>query len=227
VAFIVHGGPQVSFANNWSYRWNPQVYAGAGYAVVFVDFHGSPGYGQKFTDSISGDWGGKPLEDLKLGLAAAAQKYPWIDAGNACALGASYGGYMMNWIAGNWADGFKCIVNHAGIVDTRSMGYMTEELWFTEWESGGPPWDPKADYEKWNPANHVANWKTPMLVLHGEKDFRVPYTQGLGAFTALQRRGIDSRLVMFPDENHWILKPANSLQWHREVLGWLDRYLKR
>jgi dipeptidyl aminopeptidase/acylaminoacyl peptidase len=227
VAFIVHGGPQVSFGNNWSYRWNPQVYAGAGYAVVFVDFHGSPGYGQKFTDSISNDWGGKPLEDLKLGLAAAAQKYPWIDAGNACALGASYGGYMMNWIAGNWSDGFECIVNHAGILDTRSMGYMTEELWFTEWESGGPPWDPKADYEKWNPVRFVQNWRTPMLVLHGEKDYRVPYTQGLGAFTALQRRGIDSRLVMFPDENHWILKPANSLQWHREVLAWLDRYLKR
>jgi dipeptidyl aminopeptidase/acylaminoacyl peptidase len=227
VAFIVHGGPQVSFANNWSFRWNPQVYAGAGYAVVFVDFHGSPGYGQAFTDSISNDWGGKPLEDLKLGLAAAAQKYPWIDAGNACAMGASYGGYMMNWIAGNWPDGFRCIVNHAGILDTRSMGFMTEELWFTEWESGGPPWDPNADYEKWNPVNHVAKWQTPMLVLHGEKDYRVPYTQGLGAFTALQRKGIESRLVMFPDENHWILKPANSLQWHREVIGWLDRHLKR
>jgi dipeptidyl aminopeptidase/acylaminoacyl peptidase len=227
VAFIVHGGPQVSFANNWSYRWNPQVYAGAGYAVVFVDFHGSPGYGQKFTDSISGNWGGKPLEDLKLGLAAAAQQYPWVDAGNACALGASYGGYMMSWIAGNWADGFKCIVNHAGVFDTRAMGFMTEELWFTEWENGGTPWDPKADYETWNPVRFVQNWKTPMLVLHGEKDFRVPYTQGLGVFTALQRKGIDSRLVMWPDENHWILKPQNSLQWHREVLAWLDRYLKR
>jgi dipeptidyl aminopeptidase/acylaminoacyl peptidase len=227
VAFIVHGGPQSSFGNNWSYRWNPQVYAGAGYAVVFVDFHGSPGYGQKFTDSISNDWGGKPLEDLKLGLAAAAAKYPWIDAGNACALGASYGGYMMNWIAGAWADGFKCIVDHAGIYDTRSMGSMTEELWFSEWESGGTPWDPKADYQKWNPANLAKNWKTPMLVLHGEKDFRVPYTQGIMTFTTLQRRGIESRLVMFPDENHWILKPANSLQWHREVLGWLDGHLKK
>jgi dipeptidyl aminopeptidase/acylaminoacyl peptidase len=226
VAFIVHGGPQVSFANNWSYRWNPQVYAGAGYAVVFIDFHGSPGYGQAFTDSISGNWGGKPLEDLKLGLAAAARKYPWLDAGRACALGASYGGYMMSWIAGNWADGFKCIVNHAGVFDTRAMGFMTEELWFTEWENGGTPWDPKADYETWNPVRFVQNWKTPMLVLHGEKDFRVPYTQGLGAFTALQRKGIDSRLVMWPDENHWILKPQNSLQWHREVLAWLDRYLR-
>lgn len=227
VAFIVHGGPQVSFGNNWSYRWNPQVYAGAGYAVVFVDFHGSPGYGQAFTDSISGDWGGKPLEDLKLGLAAAAQKFPWIDAGNACALGASYGGYMMNWIAGNWPDGFRCIVNHAGIFDTRSMGYMTEELWFTEWENGGPPWDPKADYEKWNPLNHVTKWRTPMLVLHGEKDYRVPYAQGIATFTTLQRRGIPSRLVTYPDENHWVLKPANSVQWHREVLGWLDAYLRR
>lgn len=227
VAFIVHGGPQSSFGNNWSYRWNPQVYAGAGYAVVFVDFHGSPGYGQRFTDSISNDWGGKPLEDLKLGLAAAAAKYPWIDAGNACALGASYGGYMMNWIAGAWADGFRCIVDHAGIYDTRSMGSMTEELWFSEWESGGTPWDPKSDYQKWNPANLAKNWKTPMLVLHGEKDYRVPYTQGIMTFTTLQRRGIESRLVMFPDENHWILKPANSLQWHREVLGWLDAHLKK
>jgi dipeptidyl aminopeptidase/acylaminoacyl peptidase len=227
VAFIVHGGPQTSFGNNWSYRWNPQAYAGAGYAVVFVDFHGSPGYGQKFTDSISGDWGGKPLEDLKLGLAAAAQKYPWVDAGNACALGASYGGYMMNWIAGAWSDGFKCIVDHAGIFDTRSMGSMTEELWFSEWENGGTPWDPKADYETWNPAKLAKNWQTPMLVIHGEKDFRVPYTQGIMTFTTLQRRGIPSRLVMFPDENHWILKPANSLQWHREVLGWLDEHLKK
>ncbi|MFO0449846.1 MAG: S9 family peptidase, partial [Pseudomonadota bacterium] len=192
-----------------------------------IDFHGSPGYGQAFTDSISGDWGGKPLEDLKLGLAAAARQFDWIDAANACALGASYGGYMINWIAGNWADGFRCLVNHAGILDTRSMGYMTEELWFTEWENGGTPWDPKADYEKWNPANHVGNWRTPMLVLHGELDFRVPYTQGIGTFTALQRRGIDSRLVMFPDENHWILKPRNSVQWHREVLGWLGRHLRQ
>ncbi|MCU0975505.1 MAG: S9 family peptidase [Steroidobacteraceae bacterium] len=226
VAFIVHGGPQVSFANNWSFRWNPQVYAGAGYAVVFIDFHGSPGYGQAFTDSISEDWGGKPLTDLKLGLAAAAKKYPWLDAGNACALGASYGGFMINWIAGQWADGFKCLVNHAGLFDHRSMYYTTEELWFTEWENGGPYFQVPENHERWNPAAHVTKWQTPMLVLHGQLDFRVPYTQGLATFTALQRRGIESRLVMFPDENHWVLKPANSLQWHAEVLGWLGKHLQ-
>lgn len=226
VAFIVHGGPQVSFANNWSFRWNPQVYAGAGYAVVFIDFHGSPGYGQAFTDSISQDWGGKPLEDLKLGLAAAARKYPWLDADNACALGASYGGFMINWIAGQWSDGFKCLVNHAGIFDTRSMYYTTEELWFTEWENGGPYFQVPENHEKWNPAAHVGAWRTPMLVLHGQLDFRVPYSQGIATFTALQRRGIESRLVVYPDENHWILKPANSLQWHAEVLSWLGRHLQ-
>jgi dipeptidyl aminopeptidase/acylaminoacyl peptidase len=224
VAFIVHGGPQSSFGNAWSYRWNPQTYAGAGYASVFIDFHGSTGYGQAFTDSITRDWGGKPLEDLKLGLEAALEKYPWLDVRRMCALGASYGGYMMNWIAGNWAEPFRCIVNHAGIFDTRSMAYETEELWFSEWEFGGPPWESPETIEAHNPANHVAKWTKPMLVIHGERDFRVPYTQGLATFTALQRRGIPSRLVIFPDENHWVLKPANSLQWHREVERWLDQW---
>ncbi len=225
IAFIVHGGPQSSFANNWSYRWNPQIYAGAGYAAVFIDFHGSPGYGQAFTDSISQDWGGKPLQDLQLGLDAATKRFAWLDGERACALGASYGGFMMNWIAGNWPDRFKCIVNHAGIFDTRSMYYTTEELWFTEWENGGPYFANPAKHEQFNPANFLNQWRTPMLVIHGEKDFRVPYSQGLAAFTALQRRGIDSRLVMYPDENHWILKPANSLQWHAEVLDWLKKHL--
>jgi dipeptidyl aminopeptidase/acylaminoacyl peptidase len=226
VAFIVHGGPQSSFANTWSYRWNPQVYSGAGYAVVFVDFHGSTGYGQAFTDSISGDWGGKPLEDLQKGLAAALGQYDWLDGDRACALGASYGGYMINWIAGNWPDRFRCLVNHAGLFDHRSMYYSTEELWFPEWDHGGPYHDNPAAHEQSNPANHVLAWKTPMLVIHGALDYRVPYSQGLATFTALQRRGIDSRFLYFPDENHWISKPANSLQWHTEVLGWLDRHLK-
>jgi dipeptidyl aminopeptidase/acylaminoacyl peptidase len=227
VAFIVHGGPQVSYGNQWSYRWNPQVYAGAGYGVVFIDFHGSPGYGQAFTDSISGDWGGKPLEDLKKGLAAAVAKYPWLDGERACALGASYGGYMMNWIAGNWNDGFRCIVNHAGIFDNRGMYYQTEELWFEEWENDAPQFEKPENYEKHNPVSHVANWRTPMLVTHGELDYRVPYGQGLSTFTALQRRGIESRLLIFPDENHWVLKPQNSVQWHSEVLAWLDKWLKQ
>ncbi len=227
VAFIVHGGPQVSYGNAWSYRWNPQVFAGAGYGVVFIDYHGSPGYGQAFTDSINNDWGGKPLEDLQKGLAAAAQKYPWLDSRNACALGASYGGYMMNWIAGNWADGFKCLVNHAGIFDHRSMYYTTEELWFTEWEFGGPQFTRPANYEKQNPVNHVNAWRTPTLVIHGQLDFRVPYAQGIAAFTALQRRDIESRFVVFPDEGHWVLKPQNSLQWHQEVLAWLQAHLRK
>jgi dipeptidyl aminopeptidase/acylaminoacyl peptidase len=224
LAFIVHGGPQVSFANAWSYRWNPQTYAGAGFAAVFIDFHGSPGYGQAFTDSISGDWGGKPLEDLQKGLAAVLEKYSWLDADRACALGASYGGYMMNWMAGNWSEPFKCFVTHAGIFDNRGMGYATEELWFEEWEHEGTPFDVPENYEKHNPVNHVAQWNKPMLVIHGQRDYRVPYTQGIAAFTALQRRGIPSRLLIFPDENHWILKPANSIQWHDEVLDWLKKW---
>jgi dipeptidyl aminopeptidase/acylaminoacyl peptidase len=226
IAFIVHGGPQSSFANTWSYRWNPQVLAGAGYGVVFIDFHGSTGYGQAFTDSISDDWGGKPLDDLKAGLAAALEKYPWLDGERACALGGSYGGFMVNWIAGNWPDRFRCLVNHAGLFDHRSMYYTTEELWFPEWDHGGPYFENPEAHEKSNPANHVKEWKSPMLVIHGALDYRVPYSQGLATFTALQRLGVESRFLYFPDENHWIMKPANSLQWHEEVLGWLDQHLK-
>jgi len=227
VAFIVHGGPQVSFANGWSYRWNPQTYAGAGYASVFIDFHGSPGYGQKFTDSISEDWGGKPLEDLREGLAAALEKYPWLDATRMCALGASYGGYMINWIAGQWSEPFRCLVNHAGIFDNRGMAYTTEELWFSEWEHGGPAFEVPRNYEKFNPVNHVARWDTPTLIIHGAHDYRVPYAQSLATFTALQRRSIPSRLLFFPNENHWVLQPANSIQWHREVEKWLNHWTTR
>jgi len=227
VAFLVHGGPQGSFGNAWSYRWNPQIYAGAGYAAVFIDFHGSTGYGQKFTDAISGDWGGKPLEDLQKGLAAAVEKFPWLDRERSCALGASYGGYMMNWIEGNWPDGFKCIVNHDGVFDTRGMAYSTEEQWFTDWESGGPYFTVPDKHERFNPVHHVNKWKTPMLVVQGDLDFRIPTAQGLSTFTALQRKGIESKFLMFPDENHWVLKPANSVLWHHTVIDWLDHYLKR
>jgi dipeptidyl aminopeptidase/acylaminoacyl peptidase len=222
IAFIVHGGPQGSSNNGWSYRWNPAVFAGMGFAVVSVDFHGSIGYGQAFTDAIRSNWGGWPLEDLQKGLAAATTKFAWLDGDNACALGASYGGYMMNWIEGQWPDRFKCIVQHDGVFDARAMAYETEELWFDEWEHGGHPYyEAPEEFEKWNPVNHVDKWKTPMLVIHGEKDFRIPYTQGLAAFTALQRKGIDSRLLVFPDENHWVLKPKNSIQWYGEVVTWL------
>jgi dipeptidyl aminopeptidase/acylaminoacyl peptidase len=227
IAFIVHGGPQVSFQNQWNFRWNAQVYAARGYGVVMIDFHGSPGYGQAFTDSISEHWGDRPFEDLQKGLAAALERYPWLDGKRACSLGASYGGYMQNWIAGKWSDGFRCIVNHAGIFDTRSMYYTTEELWFTEWENGGTYFDHPEIHERFNPAQFVKEWRTPMLVLHGEKDFRVPYTQGIATFTALQRRGIESRLMVFPDENHWILKPANSIAWYGTVLDWLDAHTRQ
>ena len=227
VAFIVHGGPQGSMGNHFHYRWNPQTYAGAGYAVVFIDFHGSTGYGQAFTDSISGDWGGKPLVDLQKGYAFALKNFSFLDADRAAALGASYGGYMMNWIAGNWAEPFKAIVNHDGIFDNRSMTYTTEELWFDEWENGGTQYDKPENYELHNPVNHLKNWKTPMLVVQGEKDFRVPLEQGLATFTALQRRGIPSQLLVFPDENHWVLKPQNSVQWHETVEAWLAKWLKK
>jgi dipeptidyl aminopeptidase/acylaminoacyl peptidase len=222
--FIIHGGPQGSFNNSWSYRWNPRAFSAGRYAVVSVDFHGSTGYGQAFTDAIRQDWGGKPLEDLQKGWAFALAKDPQLDGSRACALGGSYGGYMTLWIAGRWPDAFKCLVTHNGIFDTRSMGYMTEELWFTEWENGGSPFEVPANYEKHNPLLHVANWKTPNLIVIGEKDYRVPYAQGLGAFTALQRRGIPSRLLRYPDENHWVLKPVNSIQWYREVHRWLDQW---
>ncbi len=225
IAFLIHGGPQGSFGNSWSYRWNPQTYAGAGYATVFIDFHGSTGYGQAFTDSISGDWGGKPLADLKLGLAAAVKKFPWLDRSRSCALGASYGGYMINWIAGNWSDGFRCLVNHDGVFDARGMAYATEELWFTDWENKGSYLANPGMHEKFNPVHFVKNWKTPMLVVQGDQDFRIPTAQGLGTFTALQRQGVESKLVVFPDENHWVLKPANSLLWHHTVNDWLAKHL--
>jgi dipeptidyl aminopeptidase/acylaminoacyl peptidase len=225
VAFLIHGGPQGSFGNGWSYRWNPQTYAGQGYAVVMIDFHGSTGYGQAFTDAISQHWGDRPLEDLQKGWAAAQQKYAFLDGGKACALGASYGGYMINWIAGNWNEPWKCLVNHDGVFDIRSMGYVTEELWFTEWENGGTPFDKPENYEKFNPVNHVAKWRVPMLVVQGEKDYRVPVDQGLSTFTALQRKGIESKLLYFPDENHWVLKPQNSILWHDTVNAWLKQHI--
>ncbi len=226
VAFLIHGGPQGSFGNVFHYRWNPQAYSGAGYAAVMVDFHGSTGYGQAFTDSIRGDWGGKPLEDLRKGLAAALERYPWMNGDRLGALGASFGGYMINWIAGNWPDRFRCLVNHDGNLDERMAYFDTEELWFPEWDHMGTPWGNPTSYEKQNPVNFVQNWKTPMLVIHGAQDFRVADTQGLGTFNVLQRRGIPSKLLYFPDESHWVLKPANSIQWHEVVLGWLDQWVK-
>jgi dipeptidyl aminopeptidase/acylaminoacyl peptidase len=226
VAFLIHGGPQGSFNNHFHYRWNPQAYAGAGYAAVFIDFHGSTGYGQGFSDSIRGDWGGKPLEDLQKGLAAAIEKYSWLDGDRVAALGASYGGYMINWIAGNWPDRFRALVCHDGNIDERMAYFDTEELWFPEWDHEGTPWSNPEGYEKQNPVNYVQNWKTPTLVIHGGLDYRVVDTQGIGTFNALQRRGIPSRFIYFPDENHWVLSPANGILWHKEVLAWLDKWTK-
>lgn len=225
VAFLIHGGPQGSFGNGWSYRWNPQTYAGQGYAVVMIDFHGSTGYGQAFTDAISQHWGDRPLEDLQKGWAAAQKQYPFLNGDKACALGASYGGFMVNWIAGNWNEPWKCLVNHDGVFDQRMMGYATEELWFTEWEQGGTPYAKAANYEKFNPVNHVADWKKPILIVHGQLDYRIPVEQGLAAFTAAQRQGIESKFLYFPDENHWVLKPQNSVQWHDTVNGWLKQHI--
>ncbi|HET6432110.1 S9 family peptidase [Dyella sp.] len=224
VAFIIHGGPQGAMDNGWSYRWNPQTYAGQGFAVVTINFHGSTGYGQAFTNAISGDWGGKPLDDLKAGWKAALAKYDFLDGSRACALGASYGGYMVYWMAGIWNEPWKCFVDHDGVFDTRAMYYDTDELWFEEKENGGTAFEHPENYERFNPANHVKDWRVPMLVVHSAQDFRIPITQGLGAFTALQRRGIPSELLTFPDENHWVLKPQNSVQWHETVNAWLKKW---
>ncbi len=223
VAFLIHGGPQGSFGNHFHYRWNPQAYAGAGYAAVMIDFHGSSGYGQAFTDSIRGDWGGAPYEDLMKGLDAALEKYAFLDGERVGALGASYGGYMIYWAAGQ-TDRFRCLISHDGNIDERFAYFDTEELWFPEWDHEGTPWTNPEGYAKHNPIEHIHKWKTPMLVIHGERDYRVVVTQGIGAFNALQRLGVPSRFLYFPDENHWVLKPANSVLWHETVLDWLGKW---
>ncbi len=224
VALLIHGGPQAYFGNQFHYRWNPEAYAGAGYAVVIIDFHGSVGYGQAFTDSISRHWGDRPLEDLQKGWAYALSTYGFLDGGRACALGASYGGFMINWIAGNWNGPWKCLVSHDGIFDNRAVGYSTEELWFSEWENGGTAYEHPENYERFNPADHVAAWSKPELVIHSARDYRLPLEQGIGAFTALQRKGVPSELLTFPDENHWVVKPQNLVQWHDTVFAWMKRW---
>ncbi len=230
VVYFIHGGPQGSWLNEFHYRWNPQTYTGQGYAVVEVDFHGSTGYGQAFTDAISQHWGDRPLEDLQKGWAAALQQFPFLNGADACAAGASYGGSMIYWMAGNWttpASGqWKCLIDHDGVFDNRMMGYATEELWFSEHENGGTPWENPHGYEEFNPINSVKNWKVPMLVIHSQLDFRIPVEQGIAAFTALQRRGIESKYLYFPDESHWVQKPQNSVLWHDTVNAWLKAHLQ-
>jgi len=227
VLCCIHGGPQGAWHDEWHERWNYALFAAPGYAVVAINPRGSTGFGQTFTDQISRDWTGRVYEDLMLGLDHALATYPFLDGDRVAALGGSYGGFMVNWIAGH-TDRFKALVSHAGVFDLTSMYFTTEELWFPEWEFGGPPWnaaDPKL-YRAMSPSTYVESMRTPTLVIHGALDFRVPDSQGLAMFTALRRQGVPARYVWFPDENHWILKPANRIVWWREVHNWLDRYLR-
>ncbi|HUL78627.1 MAG TPA: S9 family peptidase [Vicinamibacteria bacterium] len=222
---LVHGGPQGAWADGWTYRWNAQVFASAGYVVFMPNPRGSVGWGQAFTDDVNRDWGGKAYEDVMKGTDFA-ESLPYVEKGRTSAAGASYGGYMINWIAGQTGR-FKALVSHDGVFDLVSMYGSTEELWFPEWEFGGPYWANPTAYTRHNPRDFVRNFKTPTLVVHGEKDYRVPLEQGLAMFTALRRQGVPARLLVFPDENHWVLKPANSVRWYDEVIGWLDRWTKR
>jgi dipeptidyl aminopeptidase/acylaminoacyl peptidase len=225
VVFLIHGGPQGAWHDEWHGRWNYQMFAAGGYAAIAINPRGSTGYGQKFTDQISQDWTGKVYEDLMKGLDFALGKYPFLDKSRVAAAGGSYGGFMVNWICGH-TDRFKALVSHAGVFDLVSMYGTTEELWFPEWEYGGFPWDKPEHYRERSPSTYAGNFKTPTLVIHGALDFRVPDAQGLGMFTSLQRKGVPSRYVWFPDEGHWIAKPQNRIVWWREVRGWLERYLK-
>ena len=222
VAFLIHGGPHGSFGNAWSYRWNPQVWAGMGYAVVSVDFHGSSGYGEAFGRSIVGHWGDRPLEDLQKGWAHALSRFDYLDGNRACALGGSYGGYMVALIASRWREPWKCLVNHAGLFDTRSMAWSADIPSFTEAHYGG--WARPEDIERFNPALGIGEWRVPMLVIHGARDYRVPLDQGVAAHTAARRMNVPTEFLLFPDENHWVLKPQNSVQWYEVVERWMDRW---
>jgi dipeptidyl aminopeptidase/acylaminoacyl peptidase len=225
---LIHGGPQVEFDDGWSYRWNAQVMAAPGYAVLMVNPRGSPGYGSRFEQEVSRDWGGKVYEDLMKGVDAALAKYPFLDSSRMAAAGGSYGGYMVDWIATHTGR-FQCLISHAGPWDAVSSFGSTEELWFMDWEFGGPPWLRPELYKTWSPSEYaeaLGKYKTPTLVITGELDYRVPYSQSLEFFTALQREGVPSKLVVFPDEGHWILKPRNSEFWYSTFLDWLARYLK-
>ncbi len=223
VKFLIHGGPQGAWGDDWSYRWNPELFAANGYVVIMINFHGSTGYGQKFVESISGDWGGAPFEDLMKGLDYAEKTYPFIDKDRECALGASYGGYMANWVLGH-TDRFKCIVSHDGMFNSVSAWGTTEELWFNNWEFKGTPYTNPEIYEKWSPRNAAKNFKTPTLVIHGQLDYRLDLSEGLQLFTTLQTMGVPSKMLYFPDEGHWVLKPQNSQLWYKTVNDWVDQW---
>jgi dipeptidyl aminopeptidase/acylaminoacyl peptidase len=224
VKFLIHGGPEGAWGDDWSYRWNPELFAANGYVVIMINFHGSTGYGQKFIDAINGDWGGAPYEDLMKGLDYAEQTYPFIDKARECALGASYGGYMINWILGH-TDRFKCLVSHDGMFNAESAWGDTEELWFNNWEFKGTPYDNRAAYEKWSPHQYAKNFKTPTLVIHGQRDYRLDVSEGLQLFTTLQMEGVPSKMLYFPDEGHWVLKPQNSKLWYETVNAWVDQWI--
>nr|WP_303652546.1 S9 family peptidase [Paludisphaera mucosa] len=225
VVFLIHGGPQGAWHDEWHGRWNYPMFAAPGYAVVAINPRGSTGFGQKFTDQISLDWTGKVYGDLMKGLDHALATYEFLDKDRIAAAGGSYGGFMVNWICGH-TDRFKALVSHAGVFDLISMYGSTEELWFPDWEYGGPPWVKLQHYIDRSPSLFADKFKTPTLVIHGALDFRVPDAQGLGMFTSLQRVGVPSRYVWFPDEGHWIAKPANRIVWWAEIHDWLARYLK-
>ncbi|RMG46057.1 MAG: S9 family peptidase [Acidobacteria bacterium] len=225
VIWLVHGGPQGAWLDGQHPRWNMQLFAAPGYHVVAVNFHGSTGYGQAFTDAIRRDWGGAPFEDLMAGLEAARRALPGADLDRVCAAGGSYGGYMVDWMLGHTGRRFRCFVSHAGVYDLVSMYGATEELWFPEWDLGGTPWEAPGDYLRWSPSSYADLFESPTLVIHGQLDFRVPVTQGMQLFTALQRRGVPSRFLYFPDEGHWVTHPANARLWWREVHDWLARWL--
>jgi len=227
--FFVHGGPQGAWHDGWHYRWNIQMWAAQGYVMVMINPRGSTGYGQKFTDEISKDWGGKVFEDLIAGQKYALNTYQFIDKNRIAAAGASYGGYMMNWFEGHmdaFEYPFKTLINHDGTFNLYTNFLTTEELWFPEWEFNGPYWEDETWYKKWSPHNYADNFNTPMLIIHGERDYRLSYTEGLMPFTVLRRKGIPAKLVLFPDEGHFVLKPQNSRFWHKTVFEWLDKYLK-
>ena len=224
--FLIHGGPQGAWEDEFHYRWNAQMFASRGYVVIMINFRGSKGYGQDFCDAVSKNWGGGPYRDLITGLDFALKKYPFIDSDRIAAAGASFGGYMINWIAGH-TDRFRCLVSHAGIANPVSFYGATEELWFPEWEFSGHPYENDKLYERWSPLRHAKNFATPTLVVHGAQDFRVPVDQGFQMFTALQRVNVPSKLLYFPDEGHFVLKPQNARLWWNTILDWIDQWTQQ
>ena len=226
VLMLIHGGPQGFWGHAWTYRWNAQVFAAAGYVVVMPNPRGSTGYGQKFVDEINNDWGGRAFDDIMAVADHIVSDVPFADASRMTAAGGSYGGYMIDWILGH-TQRFKALISHDGVYNLTSEFGATEELWFPTWEYGGTPWDKPEGYAKWSPNNYVQEFHTPTLVIHGEQDFRVPLNQGLELFTALQLQKVPAKLLLFPDEGHWVLKPQNSILWYKTFIDWMDSWVKK